>query len=484
MKVHFIQLSDIHFQYKDYNIMRMRDSLLEYLIELNKEDSIDFVVITGDIAHQAKGYTTDIIEFLDGVLKSTHLTIENMHIIPGNHDINRSKQMRNFVVDNIQGKEKVSSKLDGDIYTTLLEGQDEFFDFYSSYLQEQYPKEQLHFIKRYDKYNVFHINTCLASGKDHEEGHLLVDINKFYKVIRELKHTKEEKVLNIAIGHHTINCFCEEDREAIKTNFLDNHIDLYLAGHVHNPSYNISLNHGEEPFLELISSAIMEDEYAKPGFIEVEVNLEDGKSNIKYHIWNEHGAYWAIDNQVGRRVKNGILKHTIERLNKKKVPEVLKEWELPQDPPLEVDENEFKKFIIDLHENSGSQKHTGGSFEPEEDLENKFIKMVCSETFQIDFDSYSRFFDVIEQIMSSTSYVSSDKKELITGEISDKYMLIHQECKTGDEIFVKIAEQLTQEYAGYFSYSKLRVKRYIKILTSWVIYKCLIFNDDKREKVV
>ncbi|MGR5906351.1 metallophosphoesterase family protein [Bacillus paranthracis] len=162
MKVHFIQLSDIHFQYKDYNIMRMRDSLLEYLIELNKEDSIDFVVITGDIAHQAKGYTTDIIEFLDGVLKSTHLTIENMHIIPGNHDINRSKQMRNFVVDNIQGKEKVSSKLDGDIYTTLLEGQDEFFDFYSSYLQEQYPKEQLHFIKRYDKYNVFSYKYLLS----------------------------------------------------------------------------------------------------------------------------------------------------------------------------------------------------------------------------------------------------------------------------------------------------------------------------------
>ena len=110
--------------------------------------------------------------------------------------------------------------------------------------------------------------------------------------------------------------------------------------------------------------------------------------------------------------------------------------------------------------------------------------MVCSETFQINFDTYSRYFDIIEKIMSSTSYVSSDKKELITEEISDKYLLIHHQCKTGDEIFIKLVEQLTEEYASYFSYSKLRVKRHIKILTSWVIYKCLIFNDDKREIVM
>ncbi|MBY0597014.1 metallophosphoesterase family protein [Bacillus bingmayongensis] len=485
MKVHFIQLSDIHFQYQNYNIMRMRDSLSDYLGQLNQENGIDFLVVTGDITHQGREYTSDVRGFLDDVLKSTNLTKKSMYIIPGNHDINRSKQVRGYIIDSMQGKKGVSNELNGEVYSTLLQGQEEFFNFYSSYLQEEYPKEELHFIKKSDKYNVFHINTCLVSGKNGEEGHLLVDINKFYKAIRELRHTKEEKVLNIAIGHHTLECLCEEDREAMRNNFADHNIDLYLSGHVHDPSYNVSLNHGDAPFLELVSGAVMSDEYATPGFVEVEVNLEDGKSNAKYHIWNNSGEYWAVDNQVGRRVRKGTLNHTIERLNKKKVPEVLKELELHKEASLEeVDENEFKSFIIELHESISSQKHTGGSFDYKVDLEDKFTNMVCSETFQMNFDAYSRCFDIIDKIMSSTSYVSSDKKELITEEISDKYLLIHHQCKTGDEIFIKLVEQITEEYASYFSYSKLRVKRYIKILTSWVIYKCLIFNDDKKEKAM
>ncbi|WP_044784515.1 metallophosphoesterase family protein [Bacillus thuringiensis] len=484
MKVHFIQLSDIHFQYQNYNIMRMRDSLSEYLEQLNKENGIDFFVVTGDITHQGREYTTDVKEFLDDVLKSTNLTKKSMYIIPGNHDVNRSKQVRDFIVDNMQGKKDASDELNGEMYSTLLQGQEEFFKFYSSYLGEEYPQEELHFIKKSDKYNVFHINTCLVSGKNGEEGHLLVDINKFYKVIRELRQTKDEKVLNIAIGHHTLGCLCEADRNAMMSNFVDYNVDLYLSGHVHDPSYNVSANHGDAPFLELVSGAVMSDEYATPGFVDVEVNLENGQTNVRYHIWNNSAEYWAVDNQVGRRVRSGTLNHTVERLNKKKVPEVLAELGVYKGDSLEVDENEFKNFIIDLHESIASQKHTGGSFDYKVDLEDKFTNMVCSETFQINFDTYSRYFDIIEKIMSSTSYVSSDKKELITEEISDKYLLIHHQCKTGDEIFIKLVEQLTEEYASYFSYSKLRVKRHIKILTSWVIYKCLIFNDDKREIVM
>ncbi|WLG16650.1 metallophosphoesterase [Bacillus cereus] len=323
MKVHFIQLSDVHFHYENYNINRMRDSLSEYLGQINRENNIDFLVVTGDIAHQAKTYTTDVKGFLDDILKNTNLNKKDMFIIPGNHDVNRSKPLRNILVESMLSKKDASDQLIGDIYDQLLDGQKEFFDFYNGYLQEEYPKENLHFIKKFDKYNVFHINTCLVSGKDGEEGHLLVDINKFYKIIRELRHTKEEKVLNIAIGHHTLDCLCKEDRKAMRNNFVDYNIDLYLSGHVHTPSYNVSLNHGDEPFLELVSGAVMGDDYATPGFVEIEVSLEDGKSNVKYHIWNEAEEYWTINNQVGRKTKSGILNHTIERLNKKKVPKDL-----------------------------------------------------------------------------------------------------------------------------------------------------------------
>ncbi|MCU5596813.1 MULTISPECIES: metallophosphoesterase family protein [Bacillus cereus group] len=485
MKVHFIQLSDIHFQYKNYNIVRMRDLLTEYLGELNQKSKFDFVVVTGDITHQAQKYNNEIIEFLDEVLRNTNLTKENMYIIPGNHDVNRLESVRGLLIDGVLGKEDPSNELDDSVYPLLLKGQDDFFEFYNSYLGEEYPKEALHFIKKNEKYNVFHINTCLISGKDGEEGNLLIDMNRFYKAIKELRRTKDEKLVNIAIGHHTLECILKKDREAMRTNFIDSHIDLYLSGHVHDPSYNFSLNHSDTPFLELVSGAAMADEYATPGFVEIDVDLESGKTNVVYHTWSEKGEYWTVNTQVGRKAKEGVLEHTIERLNKKKVSEVLAELEIPHAPFEEVvDENEFKQFIIELHESIASQKPIANSLEHMKDLEEKFINMACSTTFQINFELYSRYFSIIEQIMSSTSYVSSDKKELVIEEIVDKYLLIHHNYKTGDEIFVRVAELITQEYASHFSYSKLQVKRYAKILTSWVMYKCWIFNDDKREKVI
>lgn len=112
----------------------MRDSLSEYLEQLNKENGIDFFVVTGDITHQGREYTTDVKEFLDDVLKSTNLTKKSMYIIPGNHDVNRSKQVRGFIIDNMQGKKDASDELNGEMYSTLLQGQEEFFKFYSSYL--------------------------------------------------------------------------------------------------------------------------------------------------------------------------------------------------------------------------------------------------------------------------------------------------------------------------------------------------------------
>ena len=52
-----------------------------------------------------------------------------MYIIPGNHDVNRSKQVRGFIIDNMQGKKDASDELNGEMYSTLLQGQEEFLNF-------------------------------------------------------------------------------------------------------------------------------------------------------------------------------------------------------------------------------------------------------------------------------------------------------------------------------------------------------------------
>lgn len=66
-----------------------------------------------------------------------------------------------------------------------------------------------------------------------------------------------------------------------------------MAGHVHDSSFNITANTNENPFLELVSGAIIKDEYATPEFISVDVNLDNGETEVTYYIWNTEYKYWS-----------------------------------------------------------------------------------------------------------------------------------------------------------------------------------------------
>lgn len=112
----------------------------------------------------------------------------------------------------------------------LVEGQRKFFDFYEDFMGVKYPEEDLHFLYQSEKYNVLSINTCLLSDKKGEEGTLLTAQMKLYKAIRKMNKEKNKgKVLNIAIGHHTLGCIESSERESIKAHFDDYFIDRSLG---------------------------------------------------------------------------------------------------------------------------------------------------------------------------------------------------------------------------------------------------------------
>lgn len=50
----WLHLSDIHFSFQNFDTLRMRDRLLAKLEEITAENTIDFVVVTGDLSYQGK----------------------------------------------------------------------------------------------------------------------------------------------------------------------------------------------------------------------------------------------------------------------------------------------------------------------------------------------------------------------------------------------------------------------------------------------
>src|SRR5699024_11625282 len=90
--------------------------------------------------------------------------------------------------------------------------------------------------------------------------------------------------MNIAIGQHNLECIEHGERKIIQANFDDADIDLYISGHVHAPSLNITVNTSDYPFIELTSGAAFSEEYAVPGFVDVDINLVNGDAPEGYHV--------------------------------------------------------------------------------------------------------------------------------------------------------------------------------------------------------
>lgn len=482
MNIRFLQISDIHFHHQDFDSIRMRDGLINYLNNLKYEKGFDFLLITGDIADKGKEYSNEIKTFIKKIINETEVSIANVYIIPGNHDIVRN-ETRSLIINGILNSDDSTEKLDNinkKTYESLIDAQSNFFNFYKEILDKDYPVNELHFFNKTDNYNVFSINTCLISDNNGEEGSLLIGKKKLYEAFREFNKNSDTNKLNIAIGHHTLECINPKEKDKMLAIFEDAKIDLYVSGHVHDPNYCQTINSNSYTFLELISGAIVSDNYATPGFVVVDINLDNGESEASFHIWNSNQNFWAKNNQVNRGTKTGSLGFTLTRLSHKKNSD-----ELKVDPTQDgtdnedIDENEFKQFIIDFHEQLNFKGPLRSNVDHKIELDKKFYNMKCSGTFQKMFDKYSEYFGIIYNIMDSTSYVSSDKKDLVAEVIIDKYLEVHNNYDIGDEIFKNIVDQIILENKD-MPYSKLKTQRYIKILTAWSIYECDIFNEDKR----
>lgn len=308
--MHILYISDIHAQINNYQSKRMRRKLLEKVSAIHADKSISYVFLSGDITHQGQDFTDAHIKMIQEIMVICEIAVDKLLIVPGNHDLTRNIERTEFI-ENIYKNPVPSDFLDSslneqELLDVLLSSFDKFNDFHSKLKDESYPLQQIHSTVELSHCYLILINTCLIANKSGEEGSLLIAKDKLLDCLESIP--KDGKPI-IAMGHHTLECFSESDKQAILHLFDDYRVNIYLSGHVHQAGYDYKANNHNN-LLTVVCSGIHFDGYTIGGFVDISINSND--AYITQYLWNHEHEYWTKNNTLGRRMENGTLIHNFK----------------------------------------------------------------------------------------------------------------------------------------------------------------------------
>jgi predicted phosphodiesterase len=311
--VRWLHLSDIHFNLKDEQCIDARNFLPDYIESIikQKNDKFDFIAISGDCTYQNSGYA-GVPEYLykfKQLLKDE--CQNNFFIVPGNHDLKRKIPSRTNLIDSFYSNNIEEGVIDKRLYTNNERDSDtfnklsealssDFVKFYEDVTKYKYNCDKICEIRSLGNINqpvnLIHINTCLFSyEKDNDGdkiGKLLIDTRGIKEELNKCRNLDNH--LNIAIGHHELDCFYVEDREKFKQLLLRYHIDIYLCGHTHVPK---NKRHKiKESETSIICAGAITADGSDINFSLGELSFEDGKGFIEHHKWKKE--LWDINHEI------------------------------------------------------------------------------------------------------------------------------------------------------------------------------------------
>lgn len=288
-RIRWIHLSDLHLGNDEaVDTILMREKLPNYIA--NHFQKFDYMFCTGDV----KEWNTDFSQapqYLTLLCEVAGVPLENLYIVPGNHDVEIGGDDRAAVIEKITDWESdeydskigVISKTD---MTLLRSGQSTFNAFISEFLGAERAEKYTspHFIITTEHLNILHLDSTITYGKGHNRD-FVIGTHALIDALAKRDKTKP----TIILTHYSFDFLTQNERNEVE-NILDScHVQLWLAGHEHE---NL-IRRQRDKFIECQCGNLALQKGARSCFLTGELDLDTGEGKITVHAWYE-GKNWEV----------------------------------------------------------------------------------------------------------------------------------------------------------------------------------------------
>ncbi len=344
----WLHLSDFHFRtdnspkgkVEDFNREIVLNSLLDDLQTYPGENGlkIDFIVITGDIAFSGRDDEYECaIHYFEDVRKIFDLPKKRVFIIPGNHDVNRTKINPYLDQIKLDSLEKINGLLKNDeakeVKFRRLEG---YKSFINEYLESSLPFD---FDTKYFwaktlklgdvNLGLIGLNSAWNCSGDADRNNLVIGEKQVRDALEKVKNSD----LTIALTHHPLDWLSDIDRKTVKP-LLASKCDFILHGHLHEAEYTFQST-PDYSFRTIQAGSTYEKRPYSNSYNYVSLNLNNQQGKLHIRQYSDSKSRWIEDSETFKNAKSGVCdivlnsSDTEVKINippRLEIPECYKKW--------------------------------------------------------------------------------------------------------------------------------------------------------------
>jgi predicted phosphodiesterase len=238
-EVTWFHLSDVHFKVGDrYDRDIVLKALLQSVPRL-KPKKVDAIFFSGDVAFsgQADEYK-HATEFFDNLLEALDIEKRYLFVVPGNHDVDRSKS--SGLIRTLNSEEESNDYFNGTAPKVHIQKKmsafktwhDHYFEDIREFPENStcVPPERLSVGGT--KLSVFRINTAIFSHDQYDQGHLWIGKRNIDEAISISGYEYNDEEIGVAILHHPTEWLNEGEQSKIVSRLREK-FDYILNGHLH-----------------------------------------------------------------------------------------------------------------------------------------------------------------------------------------------------------------------------------------------------------